>query len=126
VLRRTSWAFYGILIGASFVNWDVFISAYNIKTPIKSGVIDAPFLIYDVSSKNLPLLYEYQNEIKAKLPHTTELLDNRYTLSEAEFDQRLVKKTENFLKHQSLIGFMSWNASDAYVLNYLKSKGLTK
>ena len=43
VMRRVSWAFYGVLLAGCFINWDVFITKYNIEMPVKTGIIDVFF-----------------------------------------------------------------------------------
>jgi Domain of unknown function (DUF4173) len=115
VMRRVSWAFYGVLLAACFINWDVFITQYNIRTVVKTGVIDVRYLIEDVSAKNLPLLYENQDLLKTHFAKNTD----GYTVQVGSFDNALSLKKNLFLQEQKGYSWLSWNYADAKVLSFL-------
>jgi hypothetical protein len=117
VMRCVAWAFYGVLTAACFINWDVFITDYNIKTVVKTGVIDVRYLIEDVSAKNLPLLYENQDLLKTNFAKTTD----GYTTQVGSFDNALTLKKNLFLQEQKGSSWLSWNYADSKVLNFLNN-----
>ncbi len=98
VIHKNAWALYLALIVSSCINWDVFITKYNITANVKNG-IDVPFLLYEVSDKNLYLLLEYQDKIQEKenVPNLRKLIGY---------------KESNFLRRQSHYSWLSWNLPD--------------
>ncbi len=97
------WSWYSILIVCCFINWDIFITQFNLKQA-QQHPIDYTFLLQDVSNKNIPLLIEHfeRNEVSE---YHRELLD------------RKVHRFQNRTK-----SWKGWNWSDAQVGQYLKSK----
>jgi Domain of unknown function (DUF4173) len=116
VMRRFGWAVYGVLLAACFINWDVFITRYNIETPVKTGIIDVHFLMDDVSAKNLPLLYENKALLISQFEKTT---DGSNTQG-GSFDRALKYKKERFLQEHSSYTWLSWNYADAKTVQFLK------
>ena len=117
VMRRMSWAFYGVLLATCIVNWDVFITRYNIQTPVKTGVIDVRFLVEDVSAKNLPLLLENKALLKKNLFQS---IDGYGLLTEDNFEKALQTKQNTFLSEQKSYSWLSFNLADKAVMDYLK------
>ncbi len=108
LLHRNAWIAYSVFIICSFVNWDIFITKYNLSNQAKSE-IDFAFLIDQVSDKNLYQLLEFE---KSKfLPE-----DKMKTLNYA-FQN---KKTQ-FLKKQAKVSWLSWNYADFENLQYLET-----
>lgn len=120
VIRRVFWAIYGILLACCFINGDVFITNYNIKTPVKTGIIDVRFLLEDVSPKNLSLLYEHQDTLKAHFDRITDGTKERM----GSFDKAITTKKDYFLREQNTYSWLSWNYMDAKILQFLKEKNL--
>jgi Domain of unknown function (DUF4173) len=116
VMRRAGWAFYGVLLAACFINWDVLITRYNIDTFVKTGYIDVPFLLQDISSKNLPLLYENKDLLKT---HFDKIIDGS-TTQMGSFDNALTLKKNLFLQEQKDYSWLSWNYADSKVLSFFK------
>ena len=120
VIRRVSWAFYGVLLAGCLINWDVFITRYNIETPVKTGIIDVRFLLEDVSAKNLPLLYEHQELLKT---HFSKITDKSFARM-GSFDNMFNAKKNSFLQEHNTYSWLSWNYADAKVLQFLKEKNV--
>ena len=120
VMRRVMWAFYGVLLAACFINWDVFITKYNIETPVKTGIIDVRFLLEDVSAKNLPLLYENQDILKTHFANISDGSKERM----GSFDTMYNAKKNRFLQEQNAYSWLSWNYADSKIWQFLKEKNL--
>jgi hypothetical protein len=116
VMRRFGWAVYGVLLAACFINWDVFITRYNIETPVKTGIIDVHFLIEDVSAKNLPLLYENRALLISQFEKTTDGSNTQV----GSFDRALKYKKESFLQEHSSYTWLSWNYEDTKTMQFLR------
>ena len=117
VMCRMSWAFYAVLLANSSINWDIFITRYNIQTPVKTGVIDVHFLLDDISAKNLPLLLENKDLLKKNLFQS---IDGYGLLTEDGFEKALQRKQNRFLTEQSSYSWLSFNLADKAVMDYLK------
>jgi Domain of unknown function (DUF4173) len=121
-ITRSSWVIYGGLMLTCLVNWDIFITRYNLSTTSKSGVIDARFLLREVSDKNLYLLYQNKDYLMTKLPKEPfpeqdnegrEMLNlEGIDAQKAYFSQRLDCKKKRFLEEQSQYSWLSWNYPD--------------
>ena len=120
VYFSVSWAFYGVLLAGCLINWDVFITRYNIETPVKTGIIDVRFLLEDVSAKNLPLLYEHQELLKT---HFSKITDKSFARM-GSFDNMFNAKKNSFLQEHNTYSWLSWNYADAKVLQFLKEKNV--
>lgn len=101
VVHKNAWALYLVLVMASCVNWDTFITKYNITADVKNG-IDTSFIIQDVSDKNIYLLLEYKDRI------LSDLREDKYD----ELEQKIQDKQIAFLKEQSHYSWLSWNLPD--------------
>ena len=101
LLHRNVWTLYLVLLLSSSLNWDVFITQYNLFAPTKHG-IDAYFLIYEVSDKNLFLLEQHQH-----------ILEKRSVRKGAKLEAALRHKRQGFEKRQKEQTCLSWNYADA-------------
>ena len=134
-ITRSAWAMYGVLLMACFVNWDVFISTYNLTTTTKSGLVDARFLLQDVSDKNLRILMAYRSELLKKMPNRPfsngdwrEYNENDYDLpnfpsedAKTTFIDNIIRKKRAYFEfEQSMLSWLSWNYPDAQNKAYLK------
>ena len=117
VMCRMSWAFYAVLLANSSINWDTFITRYNIQTPVKTGVIDVHFLLDDISAKNLPLLLENKDLLKK---NSFQSINGYGLLAEDDFEKALQRKQNRFLTEQSGYSWLSFNLADKAVMDYLK------
>ncbi len=101
--RLNGWALYVLLVLNACVNWDVFITRYNLSGTAKSSV-DVNYMIYTVSNKNLFLL----EENAALLPTL-----NMYPEMPAEAIRRGIElKREGFDKEMERFSWKSWNGAD--------------
>ena len=131
-ITRSAWTLYGVLLLACFVNWDAFISTYNLTTATKSGLVDARFLLQDVSDKNLRILMEHRSELFKKMPNKPFSESDDADFSQPVFDNdsaktafidlRIQRKRANFEREQSTLSWLSWNYPDAQNKAYLKGK----
>jgi hypothetical protein len=129
-ITRSAWAIYGVLLTACCINWDVFITKYNLTTTTKSGMIDARFLLQDVSDKNLATLLTYRPEILKKMPNQpfsendasdfSQPLFQNESSKEAFIDRIIFQKRSNFEYEQKSLTWLSWNYPDAQNKAYLK------
>ena len=105
LLHRNAWALYAALVLTTFVNWDVFITRYNLTAETKNG-IDAEFLLFNVSDKNLFLLEE--NIEKLVTESTSPGFQTRKNIVGV-----LDVKRNNFERKQEELSWLSWNYADA-------------
>jgi hypothetical protein len=129
-ISRGTWAIYTVMTAACFVDWDVFITKYNLNVATKTQSIDIPFLLYTVSDKNLYLLYEYKEKLIEKMPNKP-FAEPEYWKSQApEFIDQAVKvdfleyflaqKRSNFEKKIKGTTWLSWNYPDYRNAQFLK------
>ena len=105
LLHRNAWALYFVLVLTTVVNWDVFITRFNLNADTTNG-IDAAFLLSEVSNKNLFLLEENIDRLvkESTSPgfqqkkHIVAILDT---------------KRRDFELEQEQLSWLSWNYSDA-------------
>ncbi|MFT4762728.1 MAG: hypothetical protein ACI9XO_003580 [Paraglaciecola sp.] len=90
---------------ATFVNWDVFITRFNLTAETKNG-IDVQFLLFDVSDKNLYLLEDNLDLLVEK--SASPGFQHRKSIRD-----RLDKKRSIFERKQKEISGLSWNYADA-------------
>jgi Domain of unknown function (DUF4173) len=129
-LTRSAWAIYGVLLATCCVNWDVFITKYNLTTATKSGTIDARFVLQDMSNKNLATLLTYRSEILKKMPNQPFSEYDARDYSRPHFinesdkiafvDRMIARKRDNFQFEQERLTWLSWNFADAQNKAYLK------
>jgi hypothetical protein len=110
VFMLNGWSLYLAIIIMSSINWDVFITRFNLSHTDPNR-LDLRFLLEDVSDKNLHVLLEYKN----KLPNQTYTDSRWFGLVTEQFnvEQLLEQKRQNFLARTSDKGsVMSWNWID--------------
>lgn len=101
--RHNAWAFYTLLVLNACVNWDVFITQYNLSGKAKNTV-DLHQMIYDLSNKNLFLL----EASKERLPQL-----NAYPpIVEEAIEQGIAAKRSSFDSEQARLSWKSWNVAD--------------
>lgn len=100
LIYKNSWAVYVLLIAATLINWDVFITKYNL-THQTEAALDVKFLFKDVSDKNLPLLIDSQNI----------LLENSAWDSE-QISIYIEQKKKRFEHKMTWGTWRSWNYQD--------------
>ena len=106
-----TWAVYGLFVLISAVNWDVFITNYNLNYTDKDK-LDAAFLISTVSDKNLKTLFENQARLPEKINYREGgfFYENNY---EQNTKAALGRKRDIFLeKNKNGLSFFSWNYPD--------------
>jgi Domain of unknown function (DUF4173) len=111
LFHLNTWAVYGSFMVISMVNWDTFITNYNLHNG-DSDKLDAGFLLQEVSDKNLKILYENRSLLPEKIVHHSEGFfynssEERYTST--LLDQKKAAFEEKIKDNQS---FFSWNYPD--------------
>lgn len=106
-----SWGVYVILICCSFINWDTLITRHNLRIASKVKV-DYPFLIQDVSDKNLYLLLAHR--IPDDLPTREAVITHN----------KIQYKKYKFERKQARYSWLSWNYPDAKNLDFLAQQAL--
>ncbi len=129
-LTKGSWVIYAVMVAACCINWDVFITRYNLTTDTKSHSIDVPFLVRTVSDKNLYLLYENRAKLIEKMPNKPFEQEFYWDLNIPNFandslkisylDRLLEEKKYNFLQEQKFYTAFSWNFADAKNISFFK------
>ncbi len=95
LLNANSWATYIVLVFATCIGWDIYITNYNLKFK----EVDFIFLVQDVSDKNIPLLWQQRNRLK----------DSDTEQFKQKLDLFVMKKYKEAAQHS----FPSWNLADA-------------
>ncbi|MCI5082042.1 MAG: DUF4173 domain-containing protein [Saprospiraceae bacterium] len=93
------WALYAVLLATSCINWDVFVTRYNLSQT--SHKIDISFLLYEVSDKNYFLLKEHQ-------PRLLKNLD----VDQENFILGMKNKENSILYRQQDSHWKNWNWAD--------------
>ena len=119
LLHRNAWAIYMTLVLSTAVNWDIFITRYNIEADIRNQTIDAYFLYNEMTTKNLYLLHEHDATLKSSSQ-----------LAQKWFQVAFENKKKIFLKEQDGRSWLSWNMADArnslFLTDYKAKVGLIK
>lgn len=120
-IRRGVFGLYAVLLATCLVNWDIFITNFNIHYPTKSGQIDVRFLVEDVSDKNLYLLFQNAEQLAPKIAKTT-FPDDEYRKAPKLFandaerlaylTELLNNKKKRFEEEQKGYSWLSWNHAD--------------
>jgi len=100
LLEQNAWAVYFVLLLACAVNWDVFITRYNLFTETK-GAIDKTFLLRTVSDKNLYLLEENIGILKSKVSYPE--------VEDAIVDKWLENKQKRYDRKRNRMTWKSWH-----------------
>jgi hypothetical protein len=112
LFHLNTWAVYGIFIVISAINWDNFITNYNLQNTDRDK-LDAAFLFNDISDKNLKTLYDYQNLLPEKITYKE---SGFWSSNTYEMDTKtlLEQKKNRFLERmKNGQSFLSWNHPDA-------------
>ena len=88
LIYKNSWAVYGLLIAATLINWDVFITKYNLTHKTEAG-LDIAFLMKDVSDKNLPLLIEHEKFIDRTVVWNTKRIQDQIAVKKGKFRHKM-------------------------------------
>ena len=126
-ITHGAWALYGVMLVSCLVNWDIFITNYNLQANVKSGFIDIDFLVKSISDKNTYILYQNIEKISAHLPSSDSTSvdvdrDVRYSIKDkATFLQSLENKKESFLSGQQGLTWLSWNYPDYTNAQYFQN-----
>lgn len=94
LLITNTWAWFIVWMMCTTLNWDVLITRYNLRYTREA--LDLPYLINDLSDKNLYVLYQEHALIPAN-SYEAQQLDNK----RKHFEQRLASNT-----------WLSWNWAD--------------
>lgn len=102
--RQNGWALYGLLLFNAGIDWDVWITRYNLSGQPK-GVVDVAYLLHTVSDKNLYLLEARASELPdiARYPE----------ISPEEIGEAIQRKRKLFEHRQNGQSWLSWNFADA-------------
>ena len=101
LLRRNSWAIWGILLVTASVNWDIGITKFNLSDIPRSQDVDLRFLAYTLSDKNLYFLEENSIELSKKI--TPKYLSIEKMIKDKRF--QFHKRTKDYT-------WLSWNYAD--------------
>ncbi len=120
VVVRMGWAVYFVLLASCLVSWDTFITRYNINAYAKNKTIDLPFLVNEVSDKNIGILLEqkeFLKSIKQEIPQSSDYDGGGYNLN---LESAIQNKINTFKANQAGYGFWSWNLADHNTWNVVK------
>jgi hypothetical protein len=124
LFRSNGWLFYGVLIIACFVNWDVMITWYNIQLPKQ---IEKTYLV-KLSDKTLPQLFALES-----YPSLTkkEFVNEAYVsgidainygdeVPPSSYEQELSRKLFHFMHRSKNGSWQSWYYEQYNTINSLK------
>jgi hypothetical protein len=100
LLNLNSWSIYIVFVIVGAINWDGFITRYNISK-VPTIALDEDFLL-NMSDKTLPLLLEHKH------------------LFEEEKINRLYYRIHNFLREKSDVSWLSWNFAEDKAVGYFQ------
>ncbi|MBK9414530.1 MAG: DUF4173 domain-containing protein [Bacteroidetes bacterium] len=112
LIRINSWLFYFVLVISCFVNWDMFITNYNIK---HSGKVSKDYLVM-LSETNLPELFKLEKE-DVKLMKS--VIGDSVTDAQRYYEGQLGTKLFEFMKQDKQMDWRSWNYDHSQVKNDL-------
>jgi Domain of unknown function (DUF4173) len=129
-ISRGAWGIYAVMIAACFINWDIFITKYNLTVTTKTQSVDVPFLLKTISDKNLYLLHEYKDKLLQKMPNKPFNEEEYWESTAPEFvdqaakvaylDYALKQKRANFEAKMKGNTWRSWNYPDYRNAQFLK------
>jgi hypothetical protein len=112
IFMLNGWSFYFTLVLIACVNWDVFITRFNLSH-MAAERLDLRFLLEEVSDKNLHVLLEYRNQLPNKTYHESSWFG--LVNEDINVNQMLENKITRFQKRMNEnqeTSFMSWNWID--------------
>ena len=110
ILNKNGWVAYFSLVFACLINWDTFITNYNLTRDTKSE-INVLWLLNTTSDKNLYQLLENKELLKEK--------ESYPVISDTHIEAELEQKRKRFENKMSHISWLSWNYSDYRNQQYL-------
>jgi hypothetical protein len=105
LFRKTSWAFYTVLVIATFLNWDRLITHYNLNHWNKNVEVDAAYLV-SLSDANITDLIRMRN-------------NPVYELTQSE-KESIDLKIEAFRERYQQAQWQSWNYDDYKTARLIK------
>lgn len=109
LLHINGWSLFLCLLLASSINWDIWITRYNLRN-IPNGGLDYYYLLYDLSDKNLRILLDNKQLIQNQMNKESE---------EHSLEYGLEKKYLSLKRRQVETSWKSWNRPDARNWNYI-------
>lgn len=118
LLRVNAWAALVLLVFGSMVNWDVYITKYNIAHRT-TAPLNLPYLL-TFSDKNLPVLEDNRQLLRER---EKELNNTNIKLARCTdcIDAILDSRKNNYLKEQNTYTWLSWNLADAAIKKQLEA-----
>jgi len=115
LFRVNAWSVIILLVGATTVNWDEFIAAYNFRQ--KDKILMPVDYMLTLSNKAIPLLEQNADVLREQLKKL-EQLGFMKDPCEACVVNSLQEKKEAFMNAQSGYSWLSYNLSDASIKRY--------
>jgi Leucine-rich repeat (LRR) protein len=118
LFRKNTWAVFFVLVIASFVNWDVLITKFNIE---KSKQVDVNYLV-SLSYKNLPVLLSHkfnEEELTIKGKEDFDYRNypyNNYVFSSYSYYNNLHRKMFEFLARYDTADWQSYCLNKSMVV----------
>jgi hypothetical protein len=115
LLRINAWCVVVLLVAGSTVQWDVFITKYNIAHR-QTAPLNLPYLltlsdkVLPVLNENLPVLKEREKELNKQGISLGRCSDCIETI--------IAGNRKRYLEEQEQFSWLSWNYSDANTKNY--------
>jgi len=125
LFRSNGWLFYGVLILACFVNWDILIATHNSHIKGHNG----KSYLLQLSDKVLPHLFALEqasSDAYKVVESKTFNEEGRYSNS---YQQELSRKLYYFMEKREQLGWQSWFLSQQNTVNTLiamDNKGLIR
>lgn len=124
LLKVNGWMFYGVLVVASFFNWDVIITEYNSAVPKQ---IEKGYLV-TLSDKVLPQLFALEGNEKLKqkqfVNDTYVSHIDAYNIEEvvppSSYEQQLSRKLYYFMENSGKHNWQSWYYYQSLTISNLK------
>jgi len=99
LMHRNGWAFYWVVIACTLINWDVWITQYNLTTRTR-GPIDVAFLLHTVSDKNYHVLRQHEARL-AEVAAWPEVTPDEIARALDKKRQRIIDRARH--------SWLSWN-----------------
>lgn len=118
LVRVNPWCYYGIMVISCLINWDVYITNFNLNKAFKENKKLEKYYLADLSFKNLPQLLVLPDSVKSYDDY--EARDYYYALRGTYFSSfkiALDKKLYAFMKDMQDPDWQSWCAEKSRVYN---------
>ena len=115
LFRVNAWALIILLVGATTVNWDEFIAAYNFER--KDKILMPVDYMLTLSNKAIPILEQNAEVLREQLKKQ-EQLGFPSTTCETCILKTLQEKKESFMKAQQSFTWLSYNLADNAIRQY--------